>query len=388
MSNLSLALSSFYQKEKNRLVFKGGLNLSELALHMWADLDFQNIDASVLSRIISGERLPTPSQLDSLCRALGLSPQQKEYLFYCLSQDYWQRSHIAVPSSFLATDDLLAILRQLASKTTPLLYQGKCQELLDQMGPVEAVYERIVSSHLSRAQHQQLAQIYGTALYAKGRAIGSMATADDATESALPLVQTLRSLGEAHQLQRLVGLSHILLADAYYVAGGYSSRAQQARNFHQAIKQASEALPLMADTDTEKLFAIRTIMSSSMYVRDASAIRTFGRQAAELLPQQPQTNAVNALHLAGTVSKAKALTRQSSPFALQDFAGDYFKTSLRGTGIYELSALKTQLETLRILCLSDRAFTSRKIRQGLSLAKQGSFKRHLRYFEQIQLQVA
>lgn len=384
MSNLSQALSGFYQKEKNRLVFKGGFSLSELALYMWSDLGCKNIDASVLSRIINGKRLPTPSQLDKLCLALRLSPQQKEYLFYCLSQDYWQRDNTAVPSSFISTDDLMAVLRQLTAKTTPLLYEGKCVELLQHMSVVEAIYERIVSTHLSPAQHRELALVYGTALYAKGRAIGSMATADDATESALPLVQTLHSLGEAHHLERLVALSHILLADAYYVVGGYSSLAQQASYFQGAIKEASRALPLMEDTDTEKLFAIRTIVSSGIYLQNADITRLFGREAARLLPRQPQHNFVNALHLAGTVTKASAFTHDDRPFAVRDLAKEHFSGTLQSNGIYELSDLKTHLETLAILGSTDRTYTHKKIKKGLSLARRGSFRRHHRYFEQLQ----
>lgn len=383
MNSLALALSSLYKKEKNQIIFQGGLNLNGLALRMWTDLGLRYIDASVLSRIIHGKRLPTPSQLDSLCTVLKLPSQQREYLFYCLSQDYWRRDHVTVSGGFIPTDELLMAMDRLVRTTVPLLYQGACQSLIRQVDTITALYDSIRPTHLSAQQQQRLVSLCGTALYAKGRAIGSMATADNAAEIALPIAFTLRSLGEKHHLQRLTALSHVLLADAYYVAGGYSSQAGQATHFRRAIKHAVYSLPLLQNSDSEKLFAIRTIISASIYLHDTDNLQFFDRISTRLLPQQPEENYVNGLHLVSTVTKARSFIHHTNPFALQDAAVAHFQQTLKGTGIYELSVLKSNLETLQLLGAADHAYVSQQIRKGLSLAKKDSYERHRRYFENL-----
>lgn len=87
MSNLSRAIQKYYSRDGSRFVFRNGQSLNHLALSMWEHLGFQQVDASVLSRVLKGERLLTSPQLKAFCRLLDLSRHEEDYLFACLQQD-------------------------------------------------------------------------------------------------------------------------------------------------------------------------------------------------------------------------------------------------------------------------------------------------------------
>ena len=73
MTHLANKLDAFYKKENSKILFKGEITLSEIALSMWEMLGNQAIDASVVSRVIHGKRLFTPSQLEAFIKILQVN---------------------------------------------------------------------------------------------------------------------------------------------------------------------------------------------------------------------------------------------------------------------------------------------------------------------------
>lgn len=88
MSDLSEALQKYYSREGKRVLFRNNCSLNQLAMAMWEQLGFHQIDSSVLSRVLKGERLFTTPQLKVFCKLLTLSRKEEEYLFACLQQDF------------------------------------------------------------------------------------------------------------------------------------------------------------------------------------------------------------------------------------------------------------------------------------------------------------
>jgi|SRR3989344_9185912 len=66
----------YYTRKGNRTVFSNGMTLNQLALAMWERLGFREIDASVLSRFLKGERLLNLRQLGVLCNLLKIRGKQ------------------------------------------------------------------------------------------------------------------------------------------------------------------------------------------------------------------------------------------------------------------------------------------------------------------------
>ncbi len=78
-TNLARLLQKYYQRQSNRIIFVNKMTLNQLALAMWERLGYQGVDASVLSRVINGERLLTPRQLEVFCEILKLEITVKLY---------------------------------------------------------------------------------------------------------------------------------------------------------------------------------------------------------------------------------------------------------------------------------------------------------------------
>ena len=91
MTNLSFALKKYYVRKKNRIFFSDSISLHEMTLSLWQELGYAEIDASVLSRVLQGERLFTSKQLSAFCKLLGLEKEERENLFTCLAKDLLKR---------------------------------------------------------------------------------------------------------------------------------------------------------------------------------------------------------------------------------------------------------------------------------------------------------
>ena len=67
------------------------MTLNQLAWEMWERLGYREIDPSVLSRVLNGERLFTLKQLGVFCGALSLKEKDRDELQNCLATDLSRR---------------------------------------------------------------------------------------------------------------------------------------------------------------------------------------------------------------------------------------------------------------------------------------------------------
>lgn len=88
MTRLAQKLSIYYTRKKKRVVFSNHMNIQSLALKMYEALVFEQVDTSVISRVLRGERLFTVKQLEIFCTLLQLSKDEKVRLFFALPEDY------------------------------------------------------------------------------------------------------------------------------------------------------------------------------------------------------------------------------------------------------------------------------------------------------------
>lgn len=76
MSSLAKKLEQYCHRNKSKIIFSNGMNLSDLAISMWEQLGYREIDASVISRVLRGERLFSFKQLKIFCEILKI-PQRE-----------------------------------------------------------------------------------------------------------------------------------------------------------------------------------------------------------------------------------------------------------------------------------------------------------------------
>ena len=110
LENLSKKLQKHYARKGNRIVFSNGMTLNQLAFAMWERLGYREIDASVLSRVLKGERLFSSKQIETYCKILKLKKQEQKDLIYALGLDISRRFGIPVSFLYSNVDVLINII--------------------------------------------------------------------------------------------------------------------------------------------------------------------------------------------------------------------------------------------------------------------------------------
>lgn len=77
-------LKNYYFRKGNRILFSNGMTLNQLALCMWEKLGYREIDSSVLSKVINGNRHFSPKQLEVFADNLPVN-----LYFYFLCHEYF-----------------------------------------------------------------------------------------------------------------------------------------------------------------------------------------------------------------------------------------------------------------------------------------------------------
>lgn len=375
-TNLAKAIKKFYEREQNKVVFKNKMSLNQLALEMWEKLEYQQIDASVISKVINGIRLFTPIQLKTFCSILNISRKEEEYLHYCLYMDYCSRYGVNFSYAFFSTYDAYDLLDSLIKEAEKFLLDGKCVELKNLSLLTQTHLRSLLDKSKNSTRREKANQLLGKSLYLKGRAVGSVETPDKAVKKTMPIANELFCLAKESESTEYNAYAHILLANAYYVAGGYSSYEGKRKLYEQSIKFAKKAVLQLSDQNHEKLFAIRTIASSATYMDDKQTFLSIKDTAEDLLTVIPQQNFVNGIHLYNTLAKGAATFALSKPLSTKNKALDYFDKTLEGTHIYEVSDIRNDLEIFSILKTTDVGYIKERVNKALYIAKEEGYIRH------------
>lgn len=380
MSNLSKALQKYYSREGKTVVFRNKQSLNQLALAMWKKLGFQQIDASVLSRVLKGERLFTAGQLTTFCQLLNLPNREQDYLFACLQQDYNSKLDLPLEVAHISAGLSQEIISELTANAFHMFYQGSYSALDKKSELVQHLSSMLALSHTTTPV---IYESVGLNLYLKGRSLANGALPSQVIGSIYPLYSQLIKLSRQINSQRLYGYAHILLCNGYYLAGGYSNAAAKHKSYSHSIRHGKIALTYLAEDDHESLFALRCMASSASYINDQATTAHVVKRAKQVIPRQPKDNFINSLHLSMSLSRCLAITGAANPFATQELASKYFRRSLANTGVYEVSGIKEEVDTLLLLRTQDTNYIQTKIKEGLNLAQQYNFRRQKKYFNKL-----
>jgi hypothetical protein len=362
------------------VLFRNGQSLNQLALSMWERLGFQQIDASVLSRVLKGERLLTAPQLKAFCRLLGLSKKEEDYLFACLQQDYDARLDLYAGTTHISSSLAEGLIKELTKNAFETFYRGD-YDTLDRR--YELIQQLADFYLLSNRDEKMIGEAVGLNLYLKGRTIANGELPSRAIDKVHPIFNQLVKMGQTSHSKLLHGYAHVLLCTAYYLAGGYSDSSIKHRFYSTSIKLAKEAVDNLPENDHESFFALRSMVASASYIHDQATILYVAKRVEEVIPRQPKENYINTLHLSMTLSKGLAATNASNPFSIQEFAVNHFNRSLANTGVYEVSAIKEEVDTLLLLKTQDNGYIRRRLKEGLALANEYNFSRQKKYFNKL-----
>ncbi len=377
MGYLSDSLKKYYRKNGRRVIFATDISLSNLSLHMWELLGYQEIDSSVVSRVLTGERLFTPNQLSIFCQILGLNSQEQSNLLQALAKDYLQRDHFSLDISISHTE-IISMLQERTRLAQQLFYQGNSFAVIAQYDYIQTLFEKLNPKTLTENERKILYENYGYFLLLKNRSLAGTADATTILQQLPATAQFLQKISIDHHLPNLTGYAHVLLADTWYFNGLSKTKTEM---LIKAISHANAAFTLFPNTHPEKLASLRLMAAAACYIPDEETIVQTEKLTLQLLPYQREENIMNAIHVGKTVTKGRTLRSSRNPFLVEEKIAQHFHHTHNVDSLYfELSNIKTRLETFSLLHLNDTSLLMPLITRGLSLTQQESFPRHKAFF--------
>lgn len=382
-THLASGLKKFYERTDYKFIFTNGMSLNRLALEIWERLGHQEVDASVLSRVLRGNRSFTPFQLEVFCSILKIPKSEKQYLHHCLYLDYCSRFGVKLEGVLSPTYDVYDLVEALLKKAEQLLLKGKCSELEVLTSVIEQQLNHFLAQSLEDFKKEKTYQLLGKCLYLKGRGIGSVGLPNKVIDETIPVSNLLFEIAKNKKNKDASAYANTLLANAYYVAGNYSKSLKSSYFYSKSSEYAKQAISSFSDKRNEKLFAIRTLVASSGFLKNADMFAYAKDKANKALKVTPEENYVNALHLYGTMGKTEALLGCSEAIKTRLIPRKFFNKTLKGKGIYEVSDIRNELELYLILKIKDRNYVKKMANRGLAVARKNDYIRHIRSIKRI-----
>lgn len=309
MSNLSRLLQDYLKHRGNKIVFKNRVHLSQLAILMWEKLGYKEVDASVLSRVIHGERLFTPTQLKIFCRVLSLNQEEKERFTNALSQDILSRSNINTEDFIMKAsgqkyNDLINILRILRKDGHP----EKVISLSQLLG--NAIKDKRVTG-----------MIYNEA----SRAFGEISPSQTVLSLMSRLNKKAIQIGESFNDREILDMAYMNVGGAYYVAKRWKDSSMFLESKFKKVN------------DQTKLEFMRTLLLDYAYQRDYSKFKeALGRTIRVMNSYKNDNQTVLAsiyeaiarsLSIFGFIKEARNILEEAEKISLDPF---YSSQILRG----------------------------------------------------------
>jgi len=373
--NLAGALANYSQRNKGKVIFRTGLSLNKLALAMWEQSEFCGIDASILSKVLSGKRLFTPLQLNVFCKVLNIKHGDREYLFYCLHKDQYLKNGIVPNTPFVPSSGTHLFIKTLMHQADSLFRAGKWKDLYDLSGIMRSYLYEYVSTMYPHTPEDPLITTYQKVLYLRARSMTSIAPQDTIMKETRAVIRALRHYPNKTFAHLTPGYVASLEAYAYRVLGLFPTPRNATfdpKTAAMSRRCAAKALEVLPPTDFEYVGSLRNVIDSSIALGERDAFLYYSKIAKRIVSIQPKANFLNAMQLAVTVGKGMAVFKIGDPFVLKEKTEKYFNRTLAGTKIFELSILKTELEIYIALGSTKDSLIKQKIQRALTLADEES----------------
>ncbi|MBI2051494.1 hypothetical protein HYT33_01900 [Candidatus Roizmanbacteria bacterium] len=383
-AHLKEALKKFYVRLGNKLLFKDLYSLNQLALEMWGVMGYRGIDASILSRVVSGYRLFTPQQFDAFCTVLQLEKKEREHLEYALYLDNIERYGISLPPFHQLDYGVLDLFDSLLKKARDYRSEGKNDDQRSIAEIIEAYIEKLVRCVKKENFRNKMLDQLGMALVLKGNALGGVWLPQTVVNEVMGIVRRLFEISKQIKNPRYEASGNILLAYAYYVSGNYSSSSRFKSLYLHSINRAKRAYQVLPDNNAEKLFALRTLATSTIYLRDKEDFLRIKKTALDHLPKIPaDTYFLNGINLYNAIAEGAAIFQTSDPFKIKEMAFNHFKVTLEGRRIHEVSETRSDLEMSLALKTKDKSDLKVRVEKALQIAKEENYVRHYKNIKKL-----
>jgi len=334
------------------------MTLNQIALEMSERLDFKEVDTSVLSRVLAGERIFTQKQLSIFCRVLGLNRIQEGLLKatlhseiysryqgrYLLNGDQNQFLGLVESNLIMATDanqsgsSIMALrwskvmenkLREEIIKTTDARVSTKLVELL---------YEFLAQHSISILRREPSSSAY---------------------KNAWAVLDEMKQLANMLKSSEKLGLVYAKMGDVLSLIGGESSSKpilnRSSNLFRKALGLINPSL---------RYYPIGYWMLNEAYLKNIRQVRKLAKDFTLLLHDCEAADVCEGYNL---IAKSKVLAGDSEDLESTFVQGWKYYNEIPDNGLHSKQYRKVQLSRTEI-----QAFTS-----GYEFYEEGKIKRIL-----------
>lgn len=382
MTALSDALADFYERKGGRIFFQNGMSLNQLALEMWERLGYQQIDPSVISRVLSGERLFTPQQLKIFVAIIGVPNYKRKLLYRQLLKDVASRFGEEIDEGQINPWRFSPKMINLLTSSTNLIeiirltgMPEVVQNLTDMM--IELSEEIEKNNNLPKAKKYQISRTRGLLLYEKIHSLTDTCLGSElVTKISLPL-QKLTTISNNLEDDDLKGRLNLLKTTAYGVLGSYS---QKYRKFHLAGKIFSEkGLVRKVSDPTVEMKLVGRLIESAGYLQDENYIKRQGEHKVfSLLESNGNQYPTQACILISDLALAKSYIGDENTFSLIERGWKIYQKEIINQPRLEAHLIRSTLEIMVNSKSHDLNFATKLIKRMETLSLFG-FKRHWFY---------
>lgn len=252
---LAKKLQKYYTRKGNRFVFPNGISLNQLSLEMWEKLGYKGIDASVLSRVIDGERLFTVRQVDAFCEALSLSENDRRELIEGMSVDLAERYGLTFNlhsggSSYVGDilEENVKKIREARLSDAIVFASGWAEDLRE-------VLREQIADEKNTTYRSRLFLLLAKLLRELGHLKLGTSLAKSLSEELGPAASELIKVGEILKDESIVGNGYSFIGTVYYVLKDYAK----------AVTSLEKVVAQIEDPE-EKCFCIRLLALSYAYL--------------------------------------------------------------------------------------------------------------------------
>jgi len=291
MEYLALELQKYYLRVKNRLIFNNGMSLNQMALEMWTELGNADMDPSILSKVINGERLFSGRQLKAFCKILSLNTNF-EYLleesigkdlsfrhfgFEIASEDYEE-----IVADSLTKDFILKEIRNLRNN-------GRTQSSLE----MASFFEKMLcfNSKIKKANSPLIAKV----LNEKGRCLIFLEKPSTLLSKVKENNNYALHVGLESKDLEIISMAHGNIGGSYYVA--------------KQLKKSAEYLQktLSLVNEDTRIEYIRTLLADYALLGNFNSYKKIYVEAEKILSESYKYNQSHVASIYESLSRSLAL---------------------------------------------------------------------------------
>jgi hypothetical protein len=363
-------LQKYYSRSGKKIIFSNKMTLNQLALEMWVRMGYSGVDASVLSRVINGKRLFTPSQLKIFADILKIPKSSRFILNDLLYEQIFQRYGIdrkylteKAETFYSLADHNLKLLGELKVKdlTQHTLYWSKI--ILEDI-------EEYIRSIKFRKQRILLLKLQSKFLIERIYEIMACCRVKTVINEVPSLTKKISQIGNELKDKTLIAVSFALRGDAFYVS----------KNYSKAESQLEKAIKMRGLTDYHKQLANRALAITFANLKKENEFSEIVKQLAgmvtALAPERKcfiKEGIARGYCVLGDLNESKQFINRAW-IDLEDAQ----KSSDNNVFTRNVAVIRTELEIAKkTKWLSNNSYIEKIGKNGLKIAKEYGFNRYV-----------